>query len=296
MHNSAGAPRRTSEQARQLPSADRGASSGHGRRVWRPVLLLGGFVLLWWLMAGVSQASEGPGGGLESLTRAQSATSTVRAATTESRAEHRLGRVTQRATSPLRPVAAVAKEVTRSVTRIVPVEPVVSSSTDIVRGAVSDVRRTLVRPRKSPPAPTPQAEPKPAAEPESAVQQGKTSAPRRTASTARTSTVRTSTDNRRATSAPGTADTSVVTPAPPTERTTPTATLSASQSQRPLDLPTGTPTAPCVVPGTSVSISLTWALGTEATILRIPAGQTPRTQQRAPLPDGPFSAPGCSPD
>jgi hypothetical protein len=122
----------------------------------RPLVLLGGFVLVWWfLMTGAAQADGGPDGGLDDTVR--SATSTVervvhrpnpRSAPADKARQHRTPvahvakAVSQRVDTVVAPVAApVVSVAERAVENNV--KPVTTRTTDTVRKVVKDVRSGL---------------------------------------------------------------------------------------------------------------------------------------------------------
>jgi len=286
------------------------SATAHGRSPWhvlRPVLVLGGFVAVWWaLMTGVAQADSTPAhtpphnlvDQIRSQAKAQQPSehraTPVRDAVR--RVHHDVKAQTSKATPKVRhQVREVVRPVTRTVSTVVdstPLAPVVHQATGTIRTTTSKTLATT-RALLAQTAAGPVVDPvigavedtvKEAVErPESSTGQGNSHSKRHFTKAATTSFA------DLLSSAPG-------------QQSESSAALQAgpsSDADQPLDGPRGAPPVhdPCASPSGSSSTSITPAGSTESSWLVMPSvlGDV-RTWRLARLPGGPAYQPGSSPD
>ncbi len=274
------------------PAPGRAHRLGGGARrlALRSVVVLGGVGVLWWLMAGVSQAADGPapelGAELRSTVASASGQQTQarpdRAVAPAAKATIRRVAVVRRATPEVRPVREVVR-----VVRATPAAPVVEVATRVVR----QVRDTVepVRPGPGPkthdpvePEPADLSRPAPTAGAESRAPAAATSGPRRTP-LAQTSTVPTSPTVPVATDLFQSSDATAAAP-------------TVARAVSPDDAHIPRPVGPCVNPALSGNAAAPWAVAPSPALDR-PAQTIARTTWLLADPAGdPAYPPGSSPD
>jgi hypothetical protein len=123
-----------------------------GRSSWRalrPVLILGGFVAIWWaLMTGVAHADSGHAPRHHSLDAIRSSAKAHLAPVRDAarRVHHEAKATSTRATAPVRhEVRPAIKPVTRTVTTVVSSTPVLEKATRTIRATVSDTVATTTK-------------------------------------------------------------------------------------------------------------------------------------------------------
>ena len=267
-------------------------TTAHGRSVWRvlrPVLVLGGFVAVWWaLTTGVAHADATPQGLGDKVRAAAKADSSpvrdvVRRVQNEAKAA-----TTKAATN----VRQQAEPVTRTVSSAVdatPVAPVVTKATESVHATVSDaVEKTRAKLTKSAAGPVVDTVgstvKKTAPKPPSSTGQGNSPSERTSKQTSAASfaALLSSTFGQQSTSPAATAE-----------------QRASIEAELPLDGPGGTPPVhdPCASPSGSSSTSFTPVGVTESSWLVLPSVlRDLPTWRLARQPGGPAYQPGSSPD
>ncbi len=288
-------------------------TTAHGRSSWRalrPLLLLGGFVALWWaLMTGVAQADSSP---KHLVDHVRSQVTTAHHDTAKSpvrevvrRVHHEVKTTATKTTSTVR---QQTKPVTRSVSTVVEKTPVVraakpavhevektvrSSVADTVEKTRSVLSKTLAGPVVDGVVDAADSTVETA---ESAALQGDSPSPSHSAksstpsATSTTSTTSTTTTTDLAALASG---------EHPDSSEAPSGERASHDADAPVDGPAGTPPVhdPCASPSGSSTTSTTPAGITESSTIVMPqVGHDLHVGRLARLLDGPAYEPGSSPD
>ncbi len=269
-------------------------ATAHGRSAWRvlrPVLVLGGFVAVWWaLTTGVAHAEASPHGLGDTVRAAAKAQHSSPVRDVVRRVHHEARPTTTKVATHVRHQAAPVTNTVSSVVDATPVAPVKQEVTETIRSAVSDTvkkTRSLLAKTAADPGRRHRRTPRPRLSPRSAnPQQGKgilppSALPRRPP------------PPRSWTCSPRRSDSS--------QRPPPPSTSSGHRSRpsSPLDAPGGTPPVhdPCASPSGSSSTSFTPVGVTESSWLVMPSVlRDLPTWRLARLPGGPAYQPGSSPD
>ena len=267
-------------------------ATAHGRSAWRvlrPVLVLGGFVAVWWaLTTGVAHAEASPHGLGDTVRAAAKAqhSSPVRDVV---RRVHHEARPTTKVATHVRHQAAPVTNTVSSVVDATPVAPVKQEVTETIRSAVSDTvkktRSLLAKTAADPVVDNVDNATKPVAEKrESSTGQGNSPSERASKKASTTSFV----DLLSSTFGQ-----------PSTSSATIDSQRASIEAESPLDAPGGTLPVhdPCTSPSGSSSTSFTPVGVTESSWLVMPSVlRDLPTWRLARLPGGPAYQPGSSPD
>lgn len=268
-------------------------ATAHGRSVWRvlrPVLVLGGFVAVWWaLTTGVAHADATPQGLGDKVRAAAKAHHSSPVRDVVRRVHHEAKPATTKAATPVRHQAEPVTRTVSSAVEATPVAPVVTKATETIRATVSDtVEKTRSKLTKSDAGPVADTVgsivKKTAQTPQSSTGQGDSRSERTSKKTSAASfaALLSSTFGQQSTSSSATVE-----------------QRASIEAELPLDGPGGTPPVhdPCASPSGSSSTSFTPVGVTESSWLVLPSvlhGLPIWCLAR--LPGGPAYQPGSSPD